>query len=400
MCDNCPMKKERYIYQHIISDLTRKFVLLSGPRQVGKTTFARALPFTVTYLNYDEREHRRIIRAKEWPKDAGLLVLDELHKMKDWKRFLKGIYDVVGLRPPILVTGSARLDIAKRMGDSLAGRFLGWRLHPLCVKELSLQGEAPEVAFKKLLTVGGFPEPYYNGEVEYYRRWATSHLDIIIRQDLIQLERVTDLASIETLLELLSTQVGSAVSYESLAQELERDAGTIKRWLTILENLFIIFKVPPWNRNFRKAIKKKAKYYFYDIGRVQNGPGARFENLVACALRKELDYLHDANGLKGGLHYVRSRDGHELDFLVSLSSQPSMLVEAKLAEANFSPHFAWFSKYFSSNTVKSYQLVADLKTERESQYGTKLVSAPLWLAKLSLAGQTTSPYSMFPLPVP
>lgn len=378
------MDNKRYIYQPVINDVSKKFVLLSGPRQVGKTTFAKELPFRSTYLNYDERSHRMIIRNQEWPKDSQLLILDELHKMKDWKRFLKGIYDVHGLTPPILVTGSARLDIAKKMGDSLAGRFLAWRLHPLCVKELVSFGISPEESFPKLLRLGGFPEPYFSGDTEYYRRWATSHLDIIIRQDLIQLETVSDLAALETLLELLSAQVGSLVSYESLARALERDASTIKRWLTILENLFVIFKVTPWSKSIKKSIKKLPKYYFYDTARVQNGDGAKLENLVACALLKELNFLHDAKGIKGNLHFLRSRDGHELDFLVEVNKKPRLIVETKWADENFTPHFSRFAKAFIDDPVPSFQVVASLSEGRESPQGTKLVKASSWLATFEI----------------
>jgi predicted AAA+ superfamily ATPase len=383
------MTKKRYLYQNVINDLQRKFVLLSGPRQVGKTTFAKDLPFHTTYLNYDEISHRMIIRNKEWPRDTQLLVLDELHKMKDWKRFLKGIYDVHGLLPPILVTGSARLDIAKKMGDSLAGRFHAWRMHPLCVKELLSLGVPPEESFSKILTLSGFPEPYFSNDREYYQRWATSHLDIIIRQDLIQLERVSDIASLETLLELLSNQVGALVSYESLARSLDRDAGTIKRWLTILENLFVIFKVTPWSRNIKKSLKKLPKYYFYDVARVKNGDPARFENVVACALLKELHYIHDAKGLKGNLHFLRSRDGHELDFLVEVQGQPRMIVETKWSETACSPHFSWFAPFFKGDSIDTYQVLAVPTVARESKQGTKIVSAPAWLAALSLYPSTS-----------
>lgn len=366
-----------------MSDLLRKFVLVSGPRQVGKTTFAKTLPFSSAYLNYDDRTHRQVIRNKEWVKDSELLILDELHKMKDWKQFLKGVYDVDGLTPPILVTGSARLDIARRMGDSLAGRFFAWRLHPLSVKELATLGVPPSESFSKLLTLSGFPEPYFSGDAEFYQRWATTHLDIIIRQDLVALNRVSDLASIETLIELLSNQVGSLVSTESLARDLDRDASTIKRWLTILENLFVIFKVTPWSKQIRKGLKKLPKYYFYDTARVSNGDGARLENLVACALLKELHYLHDSKGKKGNLHFLRSREGHEIDFLVELQGKVEFIVETKWSEDQFSPHFSRFLPLTNKATPPSYQVVAQLNVERQSSLGTKLVSAARWLENLT-----------------
>ena len=111
---------KRYLEKHIKKDLTEKIVLLSGPRQVGKTTLARQLVPVYEYLNYDSGADRKIIHAEEWIRDVELVIFDELHKKKKWKSWIKGIYDTEGVAPSLLVTGSARLDTYKKGGESLA----------------------------------------------------------------------------------------------------------------------------------------------------------------------------------------------------------------------------------------------------------------------------------------
>jgi hypothetical protein len=160
--------------------------------------------------------------------------------MNKWKRWLKGIYDTEGVRPRLLVTGSAKLNTYKKVGDSLAGRYFQYRLHPFDLKEVK-SSYTPEEAFARLWNCSGFPEPFIDGTQIFYHRWRRSHLDIILRQDLIDIQTVRDIKAIEDLIELLKNNVGSTVSYANLARALEKDAKTVKRWLQLLEDLYVIF---------------------------------------------------------------------------------------------------------------------------------------------------------------
>ena len=247
------------------------------------------------YLNYDYPPHRLELRERSWDRSKELIIFDELHKMRGWKSWLKGIWDVEGPRPSLLVTGSARLDTARKTGDSLAGRFFQFRLHPFDLKEVKAV-IAPEDAFSRIMRVGGFPEPFLENNEEFHARWQKSHTDVILRQDLIDLESVRDISSIETLIELLKQRVGSPVSFSSLARDLERDPNTVKRWLVLLENLYVIFPVRPYHRNVARSILKEPKYYFYDTALVKDDHGSRFENLCACALLKEVHFILDCAG--------------------------------------------------------------------------------------------------------
>jgi predicted AAA+ superfamily ATPase len=309
---------KRYLTDALLADLPRKILLLTGPRQCGKTTLAKSLLPEYDCLNYDFAEHRRIFREKSWDRSKPLIIFDELHKMQRWKSWLKGIYDVEGIPPALLATGSARLSAFRKTGDSLAGRHFEYRLHPLDLKEaVAHSGIDRAEAFRRLMRVGGFPEPFLDGRKTYYERWKRSHADLILKEDLITLTAMRDIQAIETLIELLRARVGSPVSAASLASDLQKSPATVQSWLKLLADLYVVFPVAPFHRNVARAILKAPKYYFYDAAMVQGEPGLVLENLVACALLKETHRLADVEGEMLRLNYIRTRDGHEIDFLVT-----------------------------------------------------------------------------------
>ena len=333
----------------------------------------------VEYYNYDLAEDRVALMEKSWRRNCELVIFDELHKLKNWKSWLKGIYDTRGTTPPILVTGSAHLDIARKMGDSLAGRFFQYRLHPVDSKEVRAF-MAPEEALDRLMRFGGFPEPFLKGEDVFYQRWRRSHLDIILRQDLLDLENIRNIASIETMIELMRRRIGSPVSYNSLAADLQRDPKTVKRWLDLLENLYVLFKVTPYHRNIARSLLKEPKYYFYDSGQVTADDGIKLENIVACALQKELHFLEDTLGRRTSLHYLRDKEGREIDFFVVVDDRPILMIEVKWADSTLSRHFVGFAKYLPG--TPGIQVVGRLEREKSFESGFSIVSAASWLAGL------------------
>ena len=374
----------RYLERYIRQDLKKKIVLLTGPRQAGKTTLSRMLVSAFDYFNFDNAEHRIGLLEKSWDRSKDLVIFDELHKLKNWKSWLKGIYDTESIPPAIIVTGSAKLDTYRKVGDSLAGRFFQFRLHPLDLKEIrdSLKEKNTEAALELLLDVGGFPEPYLDGDTTYYHRWKRSHLDIILKQDLIDLENIRQITSIETLIQLLKRRVGSPLSYSSLAQDLHCSDKTIKRWLTILENMYVVFKVPPFHKNIARSILKSPKYYFYDTGQVEGDKGIKLENLVACSLIKEMHFREDCLGEKWGVYYLRNKDGNEIDFLTVKKDQPVQMIEVKWQDNTLSKNFSAFDKYIKN--IKKTQLVKELKREKTYPGGAEIRIAHKWLSEMPL----------------
>lgn len=372
---------QRYISNNIKKYLDKKIILLTGPRQVGKTWLAKNLcPTEVTvYLNYDRAADRSLIKSETWDREAKLIVFDELHKMKGWKNWIKGIYDTEGTKPSLLVTGSARFDAFRRGGrESLAGRHFLYRLHPLSMAELAPQ-EKLESVFQRLLTRGGFPEPFLAADQQDADRWRLSHLNSILREDLRDLTSIQDLRSVEYLVERLALQVGSPVSYQSLAEDVGVSAPTIKRWIQALEAMYIIFIIYPWSRKVKGSILKQPKIYFYDTGRIPlEQEASRFENLVACALLKHIQFNEDTKGIKGSLFYLRDKQKREVDFLAVQNSHPTMMVECKLS-ANEEPQFASFQQV--AKNLRPVLLVCKA-ARNESHKEWDLKQAAPWLTAL------------------
>ncbi len=373
---------KRYLESLVKKDLPTKIVLMSGPRQCGKTTVSKQLTASYDYLNFDAAEDRQIMQDKAWDRNKTLIIFDELHKLPNWKQWLKGVYDTEGIPPQLLVTGSAKLDTYRKMGDSLAGRFFQFRLHTVDLKEaLRYWQDDPEIVFERLMHCSGFPEPFLKGSETYYKRWQRSHLDIILRQDLLDLYAVQDIKSIEILVHLLKKQVGSSLSYANLANDLQKDETTIKRWLQLLENLYVIYRVTPFHKNIARSLLKAPKYYFYDHMQANPEGGARLENAVANAILKELNYLEDVQGKNTQLYYLRTKEGSEIDFLIEIDGVPVCLLEVKTQDDSPAKAFSHFSAFLPK--AKKLQLVLKLKRAKTYDNGLQIQPLVKWLSTLA-----------------
>jgi predicted AAA+ superfamily ATPase len=366
----------RYLADFIRNDLQKKMVFVGGPRQVGKTTLARQLLAARLqpgrYFNWDFDEDRHDIINKRWSRDDRFLVFDELHKFPGWKRWIKGIYDVHKDRHSILVTGSARLDVYRQGGDSLLGRYHYWRLHPFTLDELPA-GMAKEEGFRRLMTIGGFPEPFLAGDEREARRWRRERLDRVVREDIRDLESIRNIQSLGLLLELLRSRVGGTVVVANLAGDIQVSSNTIKSWLAVLERMYLIFLVRPYTKSLPRAIQKPPKVYFFDNGDVIGDKGARFENLVATSLLKRLHFLEDYYGYRYELRYIRDKEGREVDFVILRDNIIQELVEVKYGDDSLSPALRYYTKRLQP--ANSTQLVAGL--EREFHQHDILLSNPL-----------------------
>jgi len=322
-------------------------VFVGGPRQVGKTTFALGLLGEVAdethpaYLNWDHPAVPPRLRKAELPAGEPLLLLDEVHKYARWRNLLKGIYDTERSRRRILVTGSARLDYYRKGGDSLAGRYRYFRLHPFSLRELN--GKSRRADVDALLEFGGFPEPLFARNAAEHRIWSRDRLSRVVREDLRDLERVREITLIEELVDLLPSRVGSPLSIKSLREDLQVDHKTVERWLQMLENLYVCFRILPYGSPKVRAVKKERKLYLWDWSGVA-GAGERFENLVASQLLKYCHWLEDTAGYTMELRYLRDTDGREVDFVVLQNRKPIFAVECKSGEKSVGAALRYFAE--------------------------------------------------------
>lgn len=366
------MQRTRYVQPFVAEDLQKKMVLIAGPRQVGKTTLARQfLGENGKYFNWDDREDRRALLGAHWPVRPATIVLDELHKYRFWKSWLKGQFDKHGGRHSFLVTGSARLDLYRRGGDSLQGRYHLYRLHPFSYAELlgaaQIQQPFSELSFSResdpglleaLFRFSGFPEPMLARNPRTHRRWQKERLDRFFREDVRDLGAVRDLSMIQILSELLPDRVGSLLSINALREDLEVSHRAVSHWLDVLEQLYFVFRLRPYHAKKIHSIKKDRKLYLWDYSLVP-GIEARIENLVAAHLLKFCHFLEDTEGHRIELYFLRDQEKREVDFLVAVDRKPWFAVEVKTAQKEPSSRLRYFGERLGIPYL--YQVVWDTK---------------------------------------
>lgn len=332
---------ERYLSFCLKEDLNEKMVFLGGPRQVGKTTLAKRFlkPKQEGYLNWDDPEDRQIILKNKINKDQPFLVLDEIHKFRNWRSLVKGIFDKYFPDIKIMVTGSARLDHFRKGGDSLVGRYHYYRLHPFTLPEISKSLGKSDI--DTLLKFGGFPEPFLKQNDRHWSRWQKERVTRVVTQDLRDVETIKEISLVELLVSNLPIRVGSLLSIKSISEDLHVSPHTVDRWLTILENLYLCYRILPFGNEKIKAVKKAQKLYFWDWSQVDD-PGARFENFVASHILKYCHFHEDYNGDKMELRYIRDTEGREVDFVVLKNKKPIFAVECKTGDKSRSKHLEYF----------------------------------------------------------
>jgi predicted AAA+ superfamily ATPase len=333
---------ERYLKKQLIDDLDHKMVFLGGPRQVGKTTLARSLlPNKEGYLNWDIPKDSDLILRRVLP-DTHFLVFDEIHKYRQWRRYMKGVFDEFHPDKKILVTGSARLDLYRFGGDSLQGRYYYLRLHPLSFAEVKGSSQQDMI---DLMTLGGFPEPFFGGSVARAKRWAIEYRNRLTRDDITTLENIRDIGSLDLLYLTLPDRVGSPLSINSLREDLHLNHQTVGRWIEILERVYGIFRIAPFGAPKIRAVKKEQKHYHYNWALVPD-ESARFENLIASHLLKWTHYIFDTEGRELELRYFRDVDKREVDFVIIEGKNPILFVECKLTDTLPHPPLRYLKERF------------------------------------------------------
>ena len=374
------------IYEALLGEhfaTLRQMAFLSGPRQSGKTTLAKmALP-DARYFSYDDPKDFGVIQRggdaisallslskEERSQNQGSVIFDEIHKFPRWKNMLKGFFDVYGdnRKLKIAVTGSARLNVYKRGGDSMMGRYFQYRVHPLSVGEIGSAEIGTDDIFRKpvevvpstidsLLELGGFPEPFLNGNAKFRYRWSRMRLDQLFSEDIRDLSKVQDIRQIRQLAELLSSRVSGGINMASLAADLSVSQPTVANWISLLESIYFSYEVRPWHKNVASSIRKQPKIYLWDWSQIAD-EGARKENFVASHLLKAVHWWTDSGIGEFQLCYVRDKMQREVDFLVVRDGKPFMLVECKSSHREaLSPALVHFAK--TLDVPLAWQVVFD-----------------------------------------
>lgn len=341
---------ETLLEEHLAQN--RQMIFLSGPRQVGKTTTSleasQESPLHY-YFNWDNDDHRALIIAgpqavaeaaklTEVRQNLPILVFDEIHKYRNWKRFLKGFFDTFEKKCRIIVTGSARLNIYKRGGDSLMGRYFLYRLHPLSVREIVRPNlpmeeiqppvEIAQADYDALIAFGGFPEPYLKRNKTFFNHWKRLRTEQLFREDIRDLSRIQEIGQVQFLAEILQEEASHSLNYSVLAAKVKISVPTLQRWIELLKNLYFCFTLQPWHKNLSRSLIKEPKIYLWNWALIED-KGARLENMTASHLLKAVQFWTDRGFGEYGLYYLRDKEKREVDFLVTKDRKPWFLVEVK-----------------------------------------------------------------------
>jgi uncharacterized protein len=404
--------ENRRIYQQIWNSLAseKPLILLTGPRQAGKTTLSKLISQDYSnylYINWDISADRiRFLENPEYFRELSrkddskpLIVFDELHKYKDWKNYLKGIYDGLHEEYRFLVAGSGRLDTYQKGADSLAGRYLLLHLWPMTLAELGQANKSIEEFSKDPLKIqiehhgmlaelwenlkehSGFPEPFLSAKKTSYRRWSNIYSKQLIREDIRDQTEIKSILDVETLYMLLPSKVGSPLSIPSLSRDLKVAYNSINNWLVTFEAFFLTFTIAPWTRRIPRSIQKEKKLYLWDSPRIKS-KAARFENMVALELYRAIHSWNDCGYGDFSLHYLRNKEHQEVDFLISNEQEPFLMIETKLNETDVSPVLKKFQNQLQIPAIQltesgdSYRLLPNK--------GRQILIAPAyhWLAGL------------------
>ena len=379
-------------------------IFIAGPRQSGKTTLAFDISKSFSnnlYFNWDNMEDKgRIIKKPYFFSELvrnddsmPLVIFDEIHKYNEWKNYLKGVYDQFHKDFKFLVSGSGRLDIYQKGGDSLAGRYYLFHLFPFTISELGgtkrefadflkdplalsmKDSKVREGIWRQLAMLSGFPEPFLSGREKSYRRWSNIYARQLVREDIRDLTDIKAVQDIETLYTLLPSKIGSPLSVTSLAENLKVSYNTIRSWLDVLERFYLTFSIRTWTTKIARAIQKEKKYYLFDYARIKDD-GAKFENMVACELFRTVTLWNDLGLGDFSLHFIKDKEKREVDFLVVKDGIPFLLIEAKLSDTQPAKPLTAFQNKLR---IPAVQLTRDGKGFRMMPNGeNKILVAPAW----------------------
>lgn len=385
---------EELLREHVSQN--RQMAMLTGPRQVGKTTSSRAVDESCAYLTWDNPDDKKTIVAgpnrvaerlglSDLISSPKLLILDEVHKYGRWKSFLKGLYDTHGDKSRIIVTGSARMNVYKRGGDSLMGRYFLYRMHPLSVGELAspclrksvinLPRKIGTDELQRLLEFGGFPEPFLKSDRRFYNRWRRLRTEQLFFEDIRDLTKISEISQMIMLADLLRERSGRLLNMSRLSSDIQVTVDTIRRWIETLDSMYYCFIVRPWFSNVPKSIRKQPKVYLWDWSLLSD-KGARAENFIASHLLKAVHFWTDSGFGEFGLSFLRDKEKREVDFVITKDKKPFILVEAKSSgNAGLSASLEYFQKKL--NVPHAFQVSMDMNfVERDCFAEKKPVRVP------------------------
>ncbi len=384
-------------------------VFVAGPRQAGKTFLTKMIAQKFTnsyYFNWDIiDEKRKLIENPSFYENINLkddstplVIFDELHKFPDWKNYLKNVFDRDKDNFKFIVSGSGRLDLFQKGGDSLAGRYLLFHLWPFTLAELSgsnlnfekfiknplkinLKKNTSIQIWEDLKLYSGFPDPYLQKDARFYKIWSNTYKKQLLREDIRDLSSLRSSENVEILYSLLPSKIGSLLSMANLSRDIKVSFDSIKSWLALFENFFMVFRISPWTAKISRAITKEKKIYLFDYASIDS-KGAKFENMVALELYRAVSNWNDTGLGEFSLNFIRNREKQEVDFVLIKKNKPFLLIETKLSDDTPGKSLIKFQNMLNIDTVLLVDKPDVCKKISNKQNKILIISADHWLSYL------------------
>lgn len=358
--------------QKIIKILLRQCpaVVLTGPRQSGKSTLAKNILKNSVYTSLEDLDEREFARSDP----RGFLkhfenggIIDEIQKLPELMSYLQSFLDNKKKGVPIILTGSAQLTLLTNVSQTLAGRTAIIELLPLSYQELEKANVAPK-SLEQLLFKGFYPRLYK--EKINPSDWQQDYIKTYIERDIRDLLKIHDLGTFQRFLKMCAGRAGQIINLSSLANDCGISHSTASAWLNILEATYIIFRLEPHYKNFSKRIIKSPKLFFYDTGllcfllniksaiELENHPfrGAIAENWVATEIIKSKFNIHKPRNF----YFWRDNKGNEVDFIID-HGQKLIPIEVKSGHtvtSDFFKNIVYWSKIAESAAEKGFLIYA------------------------------------------
>lgn len=387
----------------------KPMVFISGPRQSGKTTLAKKIAEEYSnsiYFNWDIAPDKALLVKNPYffqdinrrDSTKPIVMFDEIHKYRKWKNYLKGVYDGFKNDYFFLISGSGRLDIYQKGSDSLAGRFLMMHLFPFTLAEMSKRrsfkdfvsdpiekfdinnpSESSKI-WTHLNNYGGFPEPFLKERKDFFNKWLLSYNRQIIREDIRDIADIKNIDNVEILFSMIAERCASQISINNIAHDIGVSFDSVKSWMGLLENYYLLFTIGPWVR-ISRAIRKERKVYLYNYAQITDD-GSRFENMTALELLRAVNNWNEHGFGNFGLNYVKNKDREEIDFLITSNSKPMLLIETKSSDTNISKNLIYFQNILNVPAIQLVNKNDVFKYIKNGKNKVLVVTAHRWIASL------------------
>jgi len=348
----------------IFNSLKSKPVFLNGPKEAGKTHLALEIAKEFrhpVYLDCYNSDDMKVIWRKSWAQNTDLLIFDEIHKLEDWGDYLAALLKEKSGELKVLLIDSTLLRIEEAAEKKVMAASRAYTIFPFSYSEL-LEGGC-KVDIDRLMFRGAFPTAFLAEEDIAARKWRTQTTDNLLHREIFDFKKFGNFKTMGACFEELRTLVGTPVSFNALSKELDVISSTVQRYVAIFEKLKLIFRVSPFAGSreqcaIARALTKRPKIYFYDTGLVEGGKEAKFENVIALSLTRHAAALREYKGINAALHYIRTKDGLNVDFCFTENKKISYIADARLAETEAGKYLTYFSWKYD---LRGRQIVRFLK---------------------------------------